>query len=213
MQQGTGPEERQVFSVVGETPLRVGRGQILHRGATHQLNQVRRDAKGQRTDTHHHHLRDSGGQRQDQVKVRAPAVLAAGLDAPAQGVHFGAHHIHAYAAAGQLGHLRCGREAGHEHQVHQVVGRQGLFRLDQAHGQGLVADARTVQARAVVGKTDRNVVALVAELYRQRADRCLATGLALLRRLDAMGHGVAQQMLESRRHALQNAPVHFDGTT
>jgi hypothetical protein len=64
------------------------------------------------------------------------------LDAPAERRDLVLHHVHADAAAGDLGHLGCGRESRHEDELGELrfgqldVGREQL-RLDR-----LLADAR-----------------------------------------------------------------------
>src|SRR6218665_827963 len=109
------------------------------------------------------------------------------------------------ATPGQAGDFGRGGETGHEDQagdlgvVQLCVGRQDAL-LD-----GLFEDARQVQPGAVVAELDRYVVAFVAQVHRDRAGRRLAGGHAQLRRFDAVGGAVAQQMLERRGHAVEHA--------
>ena len=104
------------------------------RHAPHHLDQRRRHGDAQLAAAQHHHLRHRGGQRQHQAEAGALAGGGGGLDAPAHGVDLGAHHVHADAAAGQLGHAVGGAEAGREDQVGQF-GIAGL-RIGRQQAQG-----------------------------------------------------------------------------
>ena len=83
---------------------------------------------------------------------------------------------------------------------------------DQAERHGLGADAGNVHAGAVIGQLDDDLGAFApqrqADLARLRACRAARR---MLGRLDAVHHGIAQQVLEGRQHALQHLPVQFAG--
>ena len=87
--------------------------------------------------------------------------MGGGLDAAAQGIDLGTHHVHADAPPGQLGHMGGGREAGHEDQVGQLALGHLLAGPQQPLLHRLVADARQVQAGAVVTAIDADLVAFL----------------------------------------------------
>ena len=70
---------------------------------------------------------------------------------------------------------------------------------EQARFDRLLADAREVQAAAVVGDGEHDLVAALHGVDRDLADLGLARGARARRRLDAVRDGVAQQVLEGRR--------------
>ena len=76
--------------------------------------------------------------------------------------------------------------------------------------QRALADARQVQAAAIITKLHRDVVTGLLHPDTDQADTVLATRGAFGLRLDTMHHAVAHQVLEGRRHALQDAAVDFD---
>src|SRR5690606_18091617 len=102
------------------------------------------------------------------------------LDFTAQGLDVPAHHVHAHAAAGQVGDLVGGGEAGLEDQVPDL-GVGGVVRHLQAALDGLAEDPRAVQAAAVVGHLDHDVPALVRSGQGDGAGLVLAGGLAHVR--------------------------------
>jgi hypothetical protein len=143
LQQRARPEEGQLLA--GELEAcRCCRPAALPSAArAHQFHQVGRHADRQLARAHHHHLRHGGGQRQHQLEAGAAARPACGLDAAAERVDCGAHHVHADAAAGQFGHLRGGGETGHEDQVGGVAfGLTAPGRAAIRPCCGLLADAR-----------------------------------------------------------------------
>ena len=87
-----------------------------------------------------------------------------------------------------------------------------LAGVEQPERDALGADAREVEAGAVVAELDPDLVALVRDRDGDRADRILAGRRAHARRLDAVGHAVAQQVLERADHAVEHAAVDFDRT-
>ena len=212
LQQRARPEERQQLAARAELPGAIGFLELGARGAAHDFHEVGGHAHRQVSGTQHDHLGHRGGQRQHHAKRGALALFGAGFDAPAQGVDLGAHHVHADATPREARHLLGGGEARHEDQI----GRLGIAHLgigrDQPLGHGLGTDALDVEPRAIVTELDGHVVALVVQRHRDDARRGLAVGQPFFRRLDAMGHAVAQQVLECRGHAVEHATVHLDGT-
>ena len=136
-----------------------------------------------------------------------------GLNAATEGLHFGAHHVHADTAPSQLGHLGGGRETRRKDEVGHLGIAQHLVRRDEPLLQGTLANARQVEASAVIAELDRDVVAGLLHIDADQACRILAARGTHGLRFDAMHHAVAQQMLERGRHAVQNAAVHLDRAT
>jgi hypothetical protein len=87
-----------------------------------------------------------------------PGWLVMSIDA-AQALDGALDHVHADAAARQVGDRRRGREARREDQLQQFVIAQHLARLDQALGLGLGADPGAVDAAAVVADGDDHLAA------------------------------------------------------
>ena len=79
--------------------------------------------------------------------------------------------------------------------------------LDQSQLQALVADGAKLHARAVVAHFDHDLGAFALQVQMNRARLALAARDALLGRLDAVDHRVAQHVLERRQHPLQHLPV------
>ena len=86
------------------------------------------------------------------------------IDRAADLLDIAAHDVHADAAAGNAGDLRGGGEAGREDEIADLgvgFGRHLGF-AGEALLDGLGADAREIEAAAVVGDLDDDVAALVA---------------------------------------------------
>ena len=158
----------------------------------------------------HHHLRHRRGQRQHQAEAGTSPGRTGGLDPASDGVDFGADHVHADAAAGQVGELLGRGQAAVKDQRGQGLFAGLVVGGDQTGGDGALAQPRQVQASAIVAHLHRHLVAGLGQGDGDRAGRVLAFGLTLRRRLDAVDHAVAQQVLESHGHALEHAPVDFN---
>ena len=160
-----------------------------------------------------HHQRVADGQRQRQAdrEARALARLAVHVQGAAEFLDLGGHHVHADAAAGLLRQRAGGREARLEHQLHDVVVGQRLVGRISPSARPLSRIAREVHARAVVADVDDDFRAFALQVQVDLAGRGLAARRALVRRLDAVHHRVAQQVLERRQHALEHLPVQFAG--
>ena len=104
------------------------------------------------------------------------------------------HHVHADAAAGQVGDLLGGGEAGLEDQVDDFLFGERLARLDQAALDGLGLDPVPVEAAAVVDHLDDDAARIVVGVELDPALGRLAGGGAHRGRLDAVVHGVAHQV-------------------
>ena len=213
LQQRARPEEGQRFATLAELAGTVGLLQLGQRCAANDLHQIGWNTDRQVARTQHDHLGNGSGQRQHHAERRTLATGRGGLDASAQGVHFRAHHVHADATAGQASDLGCRGEALHEDELCGFVLAELRIGRNQSLGHRLGTNALNVQARAIITELDRNVVAFVAQRHRDGAGGGLAPGRAFLWHFDAMGNAVAQQVLERRRHAVQNAAIQLNGAT
>ena len=111
------------------------------------------------------------------------------VDRAADLLDVGAHHVHADAAAGDVGDLGGGGEARREDElvdlrVRQLVGDSASG--DEPLRDRLGPDPRDVEAAAVVGDLDDDVAALVIGREADAASLRLAGGEPLARRLDAV---------------------------
>ena len=139
------------------------------------------------------------------------SALGRGFNPAAKRVHFRTHHVQANAPAREFSDLGRRRQARRENQIGRLRIGQGRIRGNLAAGPGLFADSLQVQSGTIVDEFDGHIVALLLQLEREDAGLRLARGNALRRSLDAMRHGVAQQMLKHRRQALEHAAVHVQG--
>lgn len=123
---------------------------------------------------------DRQGQRHADHEAAAAAQFGLDLDLPAELADTRLHHVHADAAAGDVGDLGLGREAGHEDQVQALVGTQarGGFCIDQALVAGDFAQALGVDAGTVVLDFDTDVVAFLLRGQAHVAATRLAGGFA-----------------------------------
>src|SRR5690606_40308142 len=124
-----------------------------------------------------HAVEDGQGQRQADHHPGAAAGVALQLHLAAQGLDVPAHHVHAHAAARQVGDLVGGGEAGLEDQVPDLR-VAGIVGNRQATFGGLGQDLVAGEAAAVVGDLDHDVPALVRGGQGDGAGLVLAGGLA-----------------------------------
>ena len=115
-------------------------------------------------------------------------------DPSAQRLDVALHHIHADAAAGDVGNHVNGREARQENQlIDFIVVQRGVGR-HQAAVARLGQHLFPRDAASVVGHFDDDAAAAMFGAQVDRALARLAAGLALVRRLDAVVERVAQQV-------------------
>ena len=82
---------------------------------------------------------------------------------------------------------------------------------EQTETFGLGTDGGIVQTAPVVGQGDNDFVAVLPQAQGDGADFGLARRLAFFRSLDAVRHGVAQQVVEAAGNAFEHAAIKFDG--
>ena len=145
------------------------------------------------------------------VKRVPCAGLGLHVQRAAELLDLGGHHVHADAAAGLLGDGAGGGEARLEDQLHRILVAERVALGDQAERERLVADGLQVHAGAVIGQAHHDLGALAVQLEQDLPGLGLAALHALLGRLDAVHHGVAQHVLERRQHALEHLAVEFAG--
>ena len=117
LQKRPGPEERNAFARNVKLTRFVGRLDIGYRHPANQLNDIGWDTECEFTGAQHDHLRHRRRERQNHAKGRTGARLTMGLDATAQSLNLGTHHVHPDSAAGQFCDFACRGEARHEDQV------------------------------------------------------------------------------------------------
>jgi hypothetical protein len=146
---------------------------------------------------------DEGGddrQRQRDGDAHDGAVTERGreVDAAADLLDVGADHVHADAAAGDVGDGLGGGEAGPEDEVEDCAAAHPgeVLGGDEALLDRLAPDPGRVDARPVVADLHDHLAGLVVGPQRQRAAARLAGGLADVGALDAVVDGVADQVGE-----------------
>ena len=70
-------------------------------------------------------------------------------------------------------------------------------------------DAGQIEPDAVIAEFHGNIIDFLAQMDSDHANGILARIRADLRRFNAVGDTVAQQMLKRRHHPVQHATVHF----
>ncbi len=145
---------------------------------------------------HQQRRQDRQGERYADHETAAAAQFRLDLDLPAQLTDARLHHVHADAAAGNVGDLLLGREPWQEHQVQAFLAAQagGGFRIDQALLARLGAQFFRIDAGAIVLHFDADVVAFLLCRQAHVAHPRLALRFAQVRHFHAMIDGVADQV-------------------
>jgi hypothetical protein len=114
--------------------------------------------------------------------------------------------------AGDCGDFLCGRQAGLEHQRKPLALSQQrrLGLADHAACDCLLGQARAVDAAAVVGDVDQDLVARLARRDAEQPDLALARLQPLGRLLDAMVDGVADDVGQRIADHLDHLAVELD---
>ncbi len=157
-----------------------------------------------------HAVHDGQGQRDLDGEGGALAGGAVDRDRAAHLFEVLLHHVHANAAARELGDLLVGREAGqHDQRVGLAVGVFGLGLREQAVVRGLAQDGLTVQPAAVVRDLDHDLAAHVVGREGDGAAFRLAGLDTLIRHLDGVIHRVAHHVHEGVAQHLVDGLVHL----
>jgi hypothetical protein len=129
------------------------------------------------------------------------------LHAPAERRDLVLHHVHADAAARDLAHFLGGREPRQEDELRELRFGQLDVRREETRGDGLFADAREVEPRAVVRDGEHDFVAALGGVDRDLADLGLARREARRGGLDAVRDRIAQQVLEGRGDFFEDGAI------
>ena len=135
------------------------------------------------------------GQGQGKLHPESGAFAGARLhaDGSFQPVQYTLHHVHANPPPRDFGDLLGSAEAGAEDEVEDlsIVQPHDFFAGRHSQFQGLGANLLGVHAAAVVGDFDDDLIALVIRMQPDDPLRRFAQFAALVRRLNAMAHRVA----------------------
>jgi hypothetical protein len=157
------------------------------------------------TSSAHHRHRD----RELEREHRLAAELGGHSHGAAHALDHALHHVEPHAAARDLGHLVFRGKARQEEKFEKFELRELVGDLpgDEPPGHRLGAKRLDVDAAAVVGERDVEHACTVTGLQPDHADRWLARGLAVVRRLEPMVEGVADQVGERRLELVEDVTV------
>src|SRR6266571_1582745 len=189
---------------------RIRGDQLLLSQLQHLLDHHRGNRVGLAARPHKHGLGHRKGKRQVDGEAGALPPREAHLHASAEGGDFAAHHVHADAAPGHLRDLGGGGESRVENEIGYLRLRERRTGFNEALFDRFLADPVDREARAVIGQRELHFVAFLFQLETNFADFRLGRGPASVRRLDAVGDGVAQQVLERSGDALEHRAVELD---
>ena len=163
-----------------------------------------------RADANQQRLRDCQRERDVEAEGGALAGRRVHFDAAAKLADFRLDHIHADTATGNLVHLGCSREARRENQLDQATFVGHFVGTKQSRFNATGADALEIEAGAIVVHGQDDFVAFLGQCQRNFADVGFASGNARFARLQTVGNGVAQQVLQRRANLVQHRTVEFD---
>ena len=134
------------------------------------------------------------------------------MDAPAKLFDIGAHDVHADAAPRDCGHRIAARQAGVEDEVELggMIHRGGLAGGQDLLRPGLLDQSIDVDAAAVVGDFDEDLVARLTRGDDQAARFALARRAAIRRRLDTMVDRIADDVEQGIAHQLDHLAIQLD---
>ncbi len=192
---------------------RLGLGQTLgefgRTDARHALHRGHRNGEVGFAYAHQDGLGDGQGERQAQHEGGALARLRFDGQRTAELLDLVRHHVHAHAAAGELGDLAGGGEARLGDQRKQLVVAEPGVGTQQTTLDAALADRIAIQAAAVVADAHDHFGRLARHADAHRTFGRLAGLAAFCRRLNAVGHGVAQHVLERCLDAVEQVAIHF----
>ena len=165
----------------------VAQGQRLDHGAERDDETLVADGDG-------HAVQHRQRQRQGDGDADARAGVVLQRHPAAQHADVAPDHVHADAAAGHVGDRIRGAQAGVEDELVDLLRRQNRAGRDHAALDRLGQHPVAVDAAPVVGDADHHPLAALPGADRDRALARLAGPLTLLRRLDAVVHGVADDV-------------------
>ena len=146
---------------------------------------------------------------QADLDVRPGAVLGLQAHVAAELADLGPHGVHADTATGHVARVLGGGEARREDELRGAGGVDGgrVAGLDEAALDGLAGHARGVDAAPVVADVDHDPASGLARGDGEAPARRLARGDALLRRLEAVVEGVADEVHERVADGVDDGPV------
>ncbi len=141
---------------------------------------------------------DREGERDFHAHGRAGAGFGLHVDGAADFFDVGFDHVHADAAAGNVGNFFGGGEAGEENQIDAfaLAHARGLFGRDQTFFDGFAADFVGVETAAVVGDFDDDLAAFVVRAEEETPFGGLADGDAAFGLFDAVIDGISNDVRE-----------------
>ncbi len=149
--------------------------------------------------------RQRKGQTNDETAAAPP--LGKDLQRTVQLFDLADHRIHAHTATGHLGDFRRGGESRLQDELVERILIHFRVCFQHAVGHRFLADRVTVQACTVIGDGQHHFRTFPGQDQRDSAGFRLAVFGSKLRRLDTVGHGIAQQMLQQPHDAIQYGTV------
>ncbi len=161
--------------------------------------------------------RRDDGQRQwhPQGHAGANARPTVDFDDSADALDVGADHVHADAPARDRGDFLRRRQPGFENQRKLLARRElrGGSLVDDARGDRFLHQPVAVDAAPVVVDVDQDLVAGLARRHGEDADLALAGLEPFGRRLDAVVHGIADDVGQRIADHLDHLAIQFDVAT
>ena len=144
-----------------------------------------------------------------QLDGHAPAAIGLERNAPADVLDIAADHVHADAAAGYVGDLFRGREAGQEDEIVDLIVAERSVRAYQPAVARLLQHTLGIDTGAVVLDLDDDAAAAMLGREPDRAFFGLACSRAIGRRLDAVIDRVADDMGQRIAEAFDDRAIDF----
>ena len=188
----------------------VERDQLVGFRAQHLFHHRRRNREACGCGANHQGLRHRERERQVDREARTPTRCTGDLHAPPDGAHFVAHHVHADAASGNLGHRFGAGKARKEHELHPLLLGERLVLGEQPLGYGPGAQPHPVDALPVVRELQHDFIRFLAKCDGDAPGLGLALRSARAGILDTVHEGVAQHVLQRRGDSLEHATVELD---
>ncbi len=149
---------------------------------------------GLRTDPDDHAVHHRERQRQRQLNSHAAAAIRLERNAPADVLDIAANDVHADAAAGNVGDLFGGREAGQEDEIVDLIVAERSVGAHQSALARLVENALGIDTGAVVPDLDDDAAAAMLRGKPDRSFLGFSRGRPIRRRFDAVIDRVADDV-------------------